>query len=217
MVNYRKGKIYKIVCNITGRTYYGSTVVALCKRLGQHKAFSNNCTSKIIIQGGNYDIVLVELFPCNTKEELHARERYFIENNECVNKVIPTHTRKEYRGEHKDEIAERDTKYYEENKVEIAKQKKEYREANKVEIAKQKKEYRDENKVEITERDKKYYEENKVVITEYKKQYQQIHKVEIAKKKKEYREEHKADIAKKRKEYWEANKDKINAKRRKTL
>ena len=35
-------------------------------------------------------------FPCNTKLELEKRERYYIENFECVNKSIPTRTKKEY-------------------------------------------------------------------------------------------------------------------------
>jgi len=41
-------------------------------------------------------ITLVEKYRCETKDELHARERYYIENNKCVNKVIPTRTTKEY-------------------------------------------------------------------------------------------------------------------------
>ena len=33
------------------------------------------------------DIILVEVFPCNSKDELHARETYFIDSNICVNKI----------------------------------------------------------------------------------------------------------------------------------
>jgi hypothetical protein len=33
------------------------------------------------------DIYLVEKYPCDTKDELHAREGYYIQNNECVNKI----------------------------------------------------------------------------------------------------------------------------------
>jgi hypothetical protein len=31
------------------------------------------------------DIVLIKKYPCNDKAELHARERYFIESNNCAN------------------------------------------------------------------------------------------------------------------------------------
>ena len=36
--------------------------------------------------------------------ELHKRERYYIENNECVNIRIPTRTKKEYQLENKEDI-----------------------------------------------------------------------------------------------------------------
>ena len=34
---YKEGKIYKLVCNITGETYYGSTILELNVRLSLHK------------------------------------------------------------------------------------------------------------------------------------------------------------------------------------
>ena len=58
MVNYADGKIYRIVCNTTGLTYYGSTTQLLYKRLHEHKKLK--CSSKIIIEGENYDIILVD-------------------------------------------------------------------------------------------------------------------------------------------------------------
>jgi hypothetical protein len=39
---YRNGKIYKIVCNITGLTYYGSTCEpTLARRLAKHRGCYN--------------------------------------------------------------------------------------------------------------------------------------------------------------------------------
>ena len=35
---YEEGKIYKVVCNITGEEYYGSTIKTLKERLRLHKA-----------------------------------------------------------------------------------------------------------------------------------------------------------------------------------
>eukprot|EP00952_Eustigmatos_sp_NYUAD-ZCMA_P009908 40808-Eustigmatos_ZCMA.PRE.1 len=53
-------------------------------------------TSYKVIESGDYDIVLIEDFPCDNKEQLHARERHYIETLECVNKVIPNRTSAEY-------------------------------------------------------------------------------------------------------------------------
>ena len=122
MVNYNNGKIYKIVCDITNKTYYGSTTTTLCRRLGQHK------TQKGIVQYGmtNPKIYLVEDFSCDRKEQLFKRERFFIENNECINKNIPTRTRKEYREDNK-ELIKKTHKIYEENhKEDISSNKKKY-------------------------------------------------------------------------------------------
>jgi len=103
MVNYQNGKIYKIVGN--NLTYYGSTCEpTLAKRLTKHKCALNEykkgqrrfITSFKIIESGEYNIVLVEKHSCKSKDELHKRERFYIENNECVNKVIPGRTHKEY-------------------------------------------------------------------------------------------------------------------------
>ena len=114
MVNYQLGKIYRIVCNTTGLTYYGSTCEdTMAKRLSHHKdsykRYLNGnygfTTSFEILKNENYEIILVENFPCNSKDQLHARERFYIESNECVNKIIPTRTKKEYREQNKEEIA----------------------------------------------------------------------------------------------------------------
>ena len=99
MIDYQKSKIYKIVCNNTGKQYIGSTSRKfLSYRLQDHKRDferGTKITSKEIIAGGNYDIILIENYPCNSKDELHKRERHFIETLECVNKCVPTRTKKE--------------------------------------------------------------------------------------------------------------------------
>ena len=84
MVNYANSKIYKITCNVTGLTYYGSTVNPLSKRMGQHRSdFNKNrgyCKSKLVLAGGDYDYSLVEKVECADKNELHRRERFYIES-----------------------------------------------------------------------------------------------------------------------------------------
>ena len=96
MIDYQQGKIYKIECNVTGKVYIGSTCEPiLARRLAGHiknykrylNGKSNYVSSFDVLQNGNYDIVLIESYPCNSKDELHARERYHTNNIDCVNKI----------------------------------------------------------------------------------------------------------------------------------
>ena len=91
MVKYENSKIYKIVDNTNGNIYIGSTVKTLSQRLGQHRAAyktylngkSGNCKSFEILKNGDYDIILLEECKNITnKEQLHARERFYIDNLE---------------------------------------------------------------------------------------------------------------------------------------
>ncbi len=152
--------------------YYGSTVQDLKKRLIVHRSVIKKryITSKEVLKYDDCKIILVELYPCNSKKELETRERYYIENNECVNKQIPTRTHKEWRVEHKEEIAQKQKERYEENKDEILQKNKERYEENKDEILQKNKEWRKENKEEIAQRRKEYYEENKDEILQKQKE-----------------------------------------------
>jgi hypothetical protein len=86
MVNYKNGKIYKLVAG--DYVYIGSTTQKLCVRLAGHKIKNYNTTARILFESG-YDvkIILIEDFPCENKDELTAREYYHIQNNECVNRT----------------------------------------------------------------------------------------------------------------------------------
>ena len=123
-MDYKNGKIYRLVCNVSGKQYVGSTTQPLSKRKSTHKAnynqWKNNnrgyTSSFEIIDGGNCDIVLIENYPCSNKEELHARERFFIESVECVNKNIPTRTKKEYIQDNKQHIQQIYTEWENKNR-----------------------------------------------------------------------------------------------------
>lgn len=143
MVNYQNGKIYKLVGG--GMTYYGSTCSDLRYRLCNHKKdFKNknkNITSKLLFETGDeVKIYLVEKYPCNDKMELNARERYWIENNECVNNRIPTRTHKERYDLNKDKMKEYEKQYREVNKDKKKEYMKEWYEAHKEEILKRRSE-----------------------------------------------------------------------------
>lgn len=86
MPNYQNGKIYKIVGN--GMTYYGSTTIPLYKRFYDHK-HQQTCSSKDIVCHEDCEIILVENYPCETRQELLKRERFYIDNFKCINKLRP--------------------------------------------------------------------------------------------------------------------------------
>jgi len=113
MVNYNNGKIYKIVDNTNNNIYVGSTTKKyLSDRLSEHrcdyrrylKGTNGYLTSCEIIKNNNYDIILLELVNCDSKDELKAKERFYIDTLDCVNKVIPGRTNKEYREVNKDRL-----------------------------------------------------------------------------------------------------------------
>jgi hypothetical protein len=137
MPDYTKGKIYKIVCNITGEIYIGSTIQPLSRRLSGHvikKNTDKKYKSKDIILRGDYQIVLIENYSCNSREELEKKEREHIENNICVNRYIPTRTTKEYYEENKEKIDNYKKEHYSENIVHFTKYKKDWYEKNKEEV-----------------------------------------------------------------------------------
>ena len=156
MPNYQLGKIYQLICNKTGKRYIGATTQKyLSTRLAHHVSKKNTTSSKEIIDFGNYEMVLIESYPCSSKDELHQRERYFIETLECVNKIIPTRTQKEYNKINREKIQEYQKNHYVDNKYEILKQQKIYQQNNRVEILEKQKIYRQDNRAEILEK-KKY-------------------------------------------------------------
>jgi len=173
--DYANGRIYKIepICeHDENEVYYGSTCQILCKRMDSHrsgyKCWKNGKHAKtssfeLFEKYGieNCKIYLVELYPCETKEELHAREGYHIKNNKCVNKIVAGRTQKQYKEEHRVTINERQKKYALDNKDKIKEYKDEYRQNNKEFIAERSKVYRDNNKDKLIEKSKLYYQNNK--------------------------------------------------------
>lgn len=137
---YIRGKLYKIVCNITGETYYGSTIKTLNDRLTLHKN-DKGCLSRNIISRGDYEIIPIKDYPCNSKYELEEEEAKYIRNNNCINRNIPHRTQKEYIEDNKEEIKKKrdikkeekktyDNNYYKNKKKTKLKQNSEYRKNN---------------------------------------------------------------------------------------
>jgi hypothetical protein len=215
--NYQNGKIYYIVCDTTGLKYYGSTTKKyLSARLGAHiydynrylKGLQNYITSYKVLENKNYKIVLVENYSCNSKDELLQRERYYIENNDCVNKCVPIRLEgekaiidKEYRIANATKIKEYKKEYFQKNKPEILEKNKEYYIENKVAMTTLNKIYRESHKEEIKKHQKEYADKNKEHISEYQEKYRELKKDETKAYQKEYREKNKEKLNEYLKQY----------------
>ena len=131
MPDYENSKIYKIYDNTNGNIYIGSTTEKyLSKRLQHHLSkynywIKNDRDKKLfmssyeIFNNNNYHIELIENINCKDIYELKNRERYYIENCECINRYIPNRNMKEYREDNKSEILEKKKIYRENNKSKI--------------------------------------------------------------------------------------------------
>jgi predicted GIY-YIG superfamily endonuclease len=152
---FRKGKIYKIECNVSGLIYIGSTIKTLEQRLRKHesryksylKQEAKYITSIKILENDDYNITLIRDYPCKSKKELtnmeggYIRYRHVYEEGICVNKVIPGRTMVEYRQDNKDMIKQNAKIYRDKNRQAInekqlikrwAKEDKAYAEMNKL-------------------------------------------------------------------------------------
>mgnify|MGYP003649628179 CR=1 len=193
--DYSKSKIYKIVCNITGETYYGSTVQPIKLRMNNHKHSTNGRWPKAhqIIERGDYLYEVIEECPCENIEQLKYKERFWIENNDCVNINRPIITKEEH--------AKLKADWYIKNKEHCNNKNKEYREENKEKIS----EY---NKIRRS--DPVY----KQTAKEANKKWRDDNKERVAENKRKWNEENQDKIKLQRKAYREANQEKIKERKR---
>jgi hypothetical protein len=103
-INYNNGKIYKIeaINGEEGDIYIGSTTKQyLSQRMTKHREDYNrwnqgkyhktmlfNLFENYGIE--NCKIILLENCPCDSKDQLHARESHYIKSLNCINKCIPS-------------------------------------------------------------------------------------------------------------------------------
>ena len=120
MVNYAQSKIYRIICYSTGKQYIGSCTTSLSARLSVHKQQLKNgksCSSYDVLENRNFEIILLEDYPCERREQRNARERFWIDQSEmCVNKNIPSRTRREYYQDNRERLIEYQMKWNNENR-----------------------------------------------------------------------------------------------------
>jgi len=205
MVNYQEGKVYKIVPNTDDDIcYIGSTCKKyLCQRMAEHKqdykkwknGTHNKVTSYNLFEKYGFEncrIELLEIYPCNSRDELTKKEAGYIRALNCVNKVLPDRTGQEIQEKHKiyycenrDTILEQRKKYQQENRDTISEQQKKYQQENRDTILEQRKIHYYENRDTILEQRKIYYDENKDKFLEKNKKYYQTNKEELNKKRNE--------------------------------
>lgn len=205
---YKNGKIYKFVTGNGDTVYVGSTKNSLVQRMNTHlyvythKPEKCQNVYKWISENGGFEslkIELIENYPCDSKKELEARERYWIEMlNPITNHILPTRSKQEYKQLPK--MKEKEKEYRERNRDIISVRRKEYRETHKEEVSQAKKDWYERNKERVKERVKRNYEQNKEAKLEYQRKYGQEHKEKIAEASKAYREANAEIIREKQKE-----------------
>lgn len=208
MVNYQDGKIYRIP--VGDDEYIGSTTQSLSQRLNCHKKASKKSNSKLYqtirslaSELDGIKLYLLENYPCNSKEELEARERHWIEERKpSLNKNIPTRTRAEYRADNQEHI-----KQWNED----------YRVKNAEKLKANRKTYKAENKEIIKESGKLYYKNNKDTILDKQKQKREANKEDFLAKEKIYRENNKVSIKNNAQKHYQMHKNEINEKLRNTV
>ena len=135
MVNYSNGKIYKLVNNVDDKIYIGSTCNFLRVRKSEHKNTSRSCPNRNVykhlneVGWENVEIILIEAYECKNKDELHQRERHWIDELKPeLNKTRPLITndekeqwKEEYYNKNKVEINKKNNQYYEDNKEKMDK------------------------------------------------------------------------------------------------
>jgi hypothetical protein len=153
MKDYSLAKIYKLI-SPSGLIYVGSTCEPTlarrkAKHRGDYKCWKRGKTHFVTSyylfdeDDDGVEIVLLENCPCASKDELYARERYYIDCTVCVNKNIPARTKKQYNIDNKDKVAD----YL-----------KHYRVDNRERILDNKHQYYIDNKDTISERHKQKFE-----------------------------------------------------------
>jgi len=126
---YSRAKIYKIVCNVTGLIYIGSTCEpTLARRFAGHRrCYKNYLNGKYhyvssfkVLENEDCYIELVKECPCNSKDQLMQIEGGCIRETECVNKYIPGRTNKQYYKDNKDKLIADSKQYRYDNKDKIS-------------------------------------------------------------------------------------------------
>ncbi len=156
--NFENAKIYALSSPHTNLLYIGSTCLSLPIRLRNHQELykqyikgnhNRKCTAFKLFELGDVKIETIE--DCDDvccKKSLLKRERFWIENNNCVNKNIPGRTAKESAKAHYYNHIEEKKQYYIDNRNKRIQYAKDYINANKDKYNEYQRQYRLKQKIE---------------------------------------------------------------------
>jgi hypothetical protein len=155
---YLDTQIYCIICMITGEMYVGSTFQTLKERMWYHVSLSSNCTSRQIIDRGNYKSYTIQKWSCNTKREVLTLEGQW---QRAYKTCFPEHlVNKQIEGQFVYESTESkkayDSQWYQDNKAEHNVRGKKWREANQERYRFSNKEWKERNKERNKKNNKEY-------------------------------------------------------------
>jgi hypothetical protein len=139
-MSYQNSKIYALVSKNSDDIYIGSTFTPLSIRLTNHKSkhkwYKNklvtSSSASIILESGDYVMVLLKNYPCENKTQLRIEEGRAISMHRCVNIMNPTPWTEKYKKSH---YKEYNRKYYIKNIDSLKKKIKIYRDNNKEKLA----------------------------------------------------------------------------------
>lgn len=196
MTDYENAVIYTITCKdeaITGM-YVGSSKNFYERKRNHIKSVNNvKGTNRKRIHhfirenGGweNFNMEILENYPCITEEELFIRERFWYDElKPDLNERRPYATKEEKKqisNERKKELWKSSEEYREKNKE----RRKEHYERNKADILMKKKLIQITNGDKIRERKKIYYERNRDVIVENARKYREENREKLKARAKE--------------------------------
>jgi len=206
MPDYSKTVIYKLCCkNLDVKEIYVGSTCNFTKRKGEHKKDSffeyrknyNSKVYKFIRDNGrfeNWDMILIEEYPCENKMQKTQRERYWCEELKSeLNSNVPGRSIKEsreaYRSQHRNQLCQRSKEYYESNKEKVKEYQKEYNMKNSEKVKQSRHEYYERNKHNLDK-------EKKEEMNQKKREYREANKDKINQRQREYRAKKKNDLLK---------------------
>ena len=133
----KTGFVYRIIDNTNGNQYHGSTTQTVAQRMSAHrsnfKKGTLTCSSCQILKNGDFRYETLEKVLFEEKFELQNLERKYIENNECVNKNIPSRTDEELKEYYRQYIKQYNIDnpdYQKQYRIDNADKRKQYRAKN---------------------------------------------------------------------------------------
>jgi len=195
VVDYQKGKIYRIWTPQTDKIYIGSTAQHyLSSRMSRHfvdmrqyeKGKRQYCSAYELLEYPDAKIELIENYPCNSKEELKVGEGHHQRLNwdKCVNIRQEGRSPLQYQKDNPEKVSQ----FPSNQKDKKAQYNQEYRQNNKEQIEEHKAKWYQNNKEKIAEKAKKYREANQEAIKQRKKDYYEANKERIKQKQRDQRQ-----------------------------